>query len=258
MKQFMLRVFVVLATLLGVLALTLLPAAAESGDAQVTVPTPTALPDGRIMYKVQPGDSCISISLRFKVDLDDLRRLNGLEGDDCPVRVDQELLLGVVEASPVPQISPTPTLMLGPAPVEGKGEICIDLFNDLNGNGVMETGETLIQGGAASVVHRAGKASVTGNTTGGLEMLCFPELPVGQYTISLAVPDGYNPTTTMQHELDLRTADAVILDFGAQISTAAQPLPVSEGGRSPLLGILGGLLVLVGAGLGVYLAIVRR
>ena len=70
MKQSMLRVFVVLAALLGVLALTMLPAAAESGDAQVTVPTPTALPDGRIMYKVQPGDSCISISLRFKVDME--------------------------------------------------------------------------------------------------------------------------------------------------------------------------------------------
>lgn len=258
MKQQTLRVLLVLAVLLGWLGLTRLPAAAESGQPQVVVGTPTAMPDGRIIYKVRAGDTCISISLLNKIDLDELRRLNGLEGEDCPVRIDQELLLGIVEASPAPAISPTPTLMLGPAPVAGVGQICVDLFNDLNGNGVLETGETLISGGAASVVHRAGKASVTGSTTAGLDMLCFPDLPEGEYTISMAVPDGYNATTTMRYVLDLRNADQSIVDFGAQVSTAGEPLPVSEGGRSPLLGILGVLLVVVGIGLGIYLAIVRR
>jgi len=257
-RQQTLRALIVLAVLLGMLGLTRLPAAAESGQPQVVVGTPTAMPDGRIMYKVRPGDSCISISLLNKIDLDELRRLNGLEGENCPLMVDQELLLGIVEPTAGPAISPTPTLMLGPSPVEGKGQICIDLFNDLNGNGVMETGESLISGGAASVVHRLGKASVTGNTSGGAEMLCFPELPEGEYTISMAVPDGYNPTTTMRYVLDLRNADQTIVDFGAQISTAGEPLPVSEGGRSPLLGILGGLLVVAGIGLGIYLAVVRR
>lgn len=258
MKQQTLRVLLVLAVLLGWLGLTRLPAAAESGQPQVVVGTPTAMPDGRIIYKVRAGDTCISISLLNKIDLDELRRLNGLEGEDCPVRIDQELLLGIVEASPAPAISPTPTLMLGPAPVAGVGQICVDLFNDLNGNGVLETGETLISGGAASVVHSAGKASVTGSTTAGLDMLCFPDLPEGEYTISMAVPDGYNATTTMRYVLDLRNADQSIVDFGAQVSTAGEPLPVSEGGRSPLLGILGVLLVVVGIGLGIYLAIVRR
>jgi hypothetical protein len=256
-RQPVFRSLVLLAALVA-LALTMLPAAAESGQPQIVVSTPTAGPDGRILYKVQPGDTCISISLIYKIPLDDLRRLNGLEGEECGLRVDQELLLGVVEASPAaPVATVTPTLMLGPA-VEGKGQICIDLFDDLNGNGISEDGELLVAGGAASVVHRAGKASVTGDTRAGLEPLCFADLPVGEYTISLAVPDGYNPTTTMQYVLDLRNADQVILDFGAQISTAAQPVPVSEGGRSPLLGIIGGLLVLLGAGLGIYLAIVRR
>ena len=32
-------------------------------------------------------------------DLDDLRRLNGLEGEDCPVRVDQELLVRAVDVA---------------------------------------------------------------------------------------------------------------------------------------------------------------
>jgi len=255
--QLMLRAFFFVAMLLGALALTILPAAASDGLPQIVVPTPTAGADGRIIYKVRPGDTCISISLLNKIPLEELRRLNGLEGEDCPVRIDQELLLGIVEASPAPAVVATPTLMVGPA-VEGKGQICIDLFDDLNGNGMSETGEALIAGGAASVVHRGGKASVTGNTTGGVNPLCFSDLPVGSYTISLAVPDGYNPTTAMQYVLDLRNADQVILDFGAQMSSAAQPLPVSEGGRSPLLGIIGGLLVLLGIGLGIYLAVVRR
>jgi hypothetical protein len=49
-----------------------------------------------------------------------------------------------------------------------------------------------------------------------------------------------------------------VLDFGAQISLKAAPPPPSEGGHSPLLGILGGLLVVCGIALGVVMLFMRH
>ena len=81
---------------------------------------------------------------------------------------------------------------------------------------------------------------------------CFEEIPEGEYNISVAAPEGYNPTTLMNYSLALQAGESSTLDFGAQISSLAVPTPVSEGGRSPVLGIMGGILVLAGAGMGIY------
>jgi hypothetical protein len=48
--------------------------------------------------------------------------------------------------------------------------------------------------------------------------------------------------------------DDTKLNFGAQLSSAAAAakLPVEEGGRSPLLGVIGIVLLLAGIGLGIF------
>lgn len=236
------------------------PVLADSASGQAVYPTPTALPDGRIIYKVKENDTCISISLIYNVPLDDLRRLNGLQGTDCMLRLGQDLLLGIVEATPGPAVaSPTPTsLVPGGTPFVGKGEICINLFDDVNGDAIAEDTETSLPGGAVSINDRLGKVSLTGQTTDTLNALCYKDIPSGEYTISLAVPDGYNATSSLQYTLNLQPGDTTVLDFGAQMNSAAQPTPVSEGGRSPLLGIVGIALVLAGGGLGIYFRMIRR
>jgi hypothetical protein len=82
--------------------------------------------------------------------------------------------------------------------------------------------------------------------------VCFKDLPEGDYNISVAPPQGYNPTTAMNYPLHLQAGDISYVDFGAQLSSAAVTPPPSQGGRSPLLGILGGVLVLAGIGLAIY------
>ena len=56
----------------------------------------------------------------------------------------------------------------------------------------------------------------------------------------------------MNYPLHLQAGDISYIDFGAQPSTAAVTPPPSEGGRSPMLGILGGFLVLAGIALAIY------
>lgn len=233
------------------------PAAADSAQPQVYYSTPTPNAEGRIIYIVQPGDNCTIIYLKTGVAIDEIKALNNIQGADCALSAGQELLLGLQAAQP--QESPTPTLPAGPTPTPelSTGQICVYVFNDINGNGVPDGTETSLDGGAVSITDRVGKISLTGNTAGP-DPLCFNEVPAGDYNISVAVPNDYNATTDLNYPLTLRGGDQTTLDFGAQVSSAAAPQSVEEGGQSLILGIMGLVLVLGGIGLGVYMLLIRR
>jgi hypothetical protein len=228
------------------------PVRAENYPPQVMYTTPTPNAEGRIIYVVKPSDTCIRISLLTGIQLDELRRLNNLK-EDCTLQEGQQLLLGLAQktspqatATPANQV-PTPTLP------PSSGDICVLLFTDTNGNSIPDGGETPLAGGAISVTDRDGKVSLT-DKTNATEPVCFSTLTEGEYNISVAVPEGYNATTLLNYPLKLKGGDKSILDFGAQPgSKAVQPAP-GEGGRSPILGIVGAVLVLGGAGLGIYVA----
>jgi hypothetical protein len=228
--------------------------------AQVPVFTPTPGPDGRILYIVQPNDTLIRISLITGVSIDELRALNGLVGDE--IIAGQTLILGIAGPAqptpPTPGPSPTPTPILPtPSPVPGAGNLCVLLFNDANGDSIRQEEELAIPGGAISINNRAGSISETTDTEAGTEPKCFETLPEGEYTLSIAVPEGYNATTETSLILSLQAGDQAFVDFGAQPNTetlAETPtLPTSEK-RSPLLGILGGLLLLAGFVLALFAA----
>ena len=229
--------------------------------AQAVYGTPTAQPDGRIVYIVQAKDTCLGISLLMGIPLDQLRALNNLKGD-CMIREGQELLLGKVAAETptfTPGPSPTVTPILpSPTPFTGTGQVCIFLFNDINGNALREEGEVAIPDGAVSLTDRGGKYSKTLTTEAGESAVCLNDVPEGNYNISVAVPEGYNPTTVMNYALKLQAGDQSTLDFGAQLNSQALPLAPEEGGRSPILGIAGGLLLAAGVGLGLYVRVGKR
>lgn len=232
------------------------------GLSQAAYQTPTANAEGRIIYKVQPGDTCLRVELLTGVKIQTLQELNKLDAS-CTLREGQDLLLGVVTQEPTvtpnPEITPTP-LLPTPTQERGTGEICIVLFADVNGNAVRDTDEAPILGGAVSVAGRSNEASVTGLTTDVGDPLCFKDLPEGEYNISMAVPPGYNPTTATNVPLPLLAGNRSIIDFGAQISIS-QPPPGQESGggtRSPLLLIAGAVLILGGAGLGIYFGVLRK
>ena len=233
-----------------------------SPQLQAVYKTPTALPDGRVIYKVQPGDSCLRIELLTGVKDEDLRSLNKLDAA-CSIQPNQELLLALVTIPPTatPNLGVTATPLLPtPTPKVGTGEICVILFADVNGDAVRGTTENPILGGAVSVTDRSGAVSKTGITTNTDTPLCFKEIPEGEYNISMAVPDGYNPTTTTNYPLKLIAGNRSIVDFGAQISTrpAANPSTAPQENRSPLLLVLGGILILGGIAVAVYFRVIRR
>jgi LysM domain/SdrD B-like domain len=219
-------------------------------------PTPTPGPDGRILYKVQPGDTLLRISLIAGVPLDQLRGLNNLIGDN--IVVGQELLLGLggpSEVTPTPGPSPTPTPLLPtPSPVPGVGMLCVLLYDDINGDAIRQETEPSIPGGAISVSNRSGSFSETVPTKAGLDPHCFENLSEGEYSITVAVPDGYNPTTATSFVLNLKAGDETYLGFGAQVNSVNQLESPGASGtrRSPLLGILGGVLLLASIALAIF------
>jgi hypothetical protein len=81
-------------------------------------------------------------------------------------------------------------------------------------------------------------------------------VPEGKYNIGAAIPDNYNPTMSLTYTLDVRAGDRAFVDFGAQSRDATSTQPRSNqggaGATSPMLGFLGGVLLLGGLGLGWY------
>jgi len=261
-------IFVLSIALFGLAA----PALAAPLSQQISSPTPDA--DGRITYLVQKSDTCLSIALRYlNGDINQIIELNGLTAD-CVIDEGQNILLGIQEI-PTSTRGPSPTAtsyIPSATPTPGTGAICVMLFNDINGNGLKDSEEFPMPGGAISITDREGIISLTGvsvidadpGTSDEYEPICFEDLPEGEYNISMGPPEGYNATTIMNFPLELTAGDQSILTFGAQTSSAGaliaeqtSPTDLSTR-RSPLLAILGGIMLLIGVGIAVYLWIQRR
>lgn len=265
LKKKLSRVVALLLTLMLLSRLALNVHAAPS--AQVTFTTPTPGADGRIIYTVQEGDSCLRISLLTGVSVDYLTQTNHLDVN-CTIRSGQELVIGIgapPAAPPTPGPSPTPTPSTPTAtPVSGGlAEVCVALYNDSNGDGLRQANtdelgnyladgtEPIVPGGAISLTSLSGVYSQTQTIAEGLDPVCFVDVPAGEYSVSAAVPDGFNPTTELDTTLQVLPGDTSFVNFGAQ---AKSHLPVASEtqARSPLFGILGAVLLLVGIGLGIF------
>ncbi len=255
-KMKSIRIYFVLSVTITFTVLLIFPVNATPLAQLTPFPTPTPGPDGKIIYTVQPGDTLLRISLIAGISVDELRGLNNLTGDS--INAGDKILLGLGGPSQVtPTLGPSPTatpVVPTPTPKPGAGNLCILLYEDQNGNAIREETEVSIPGGAISINDRLGKVSKTTPTVEGTDPTCFQNLPEGEYSISVAIPDGYNPTTSSSYVVKLGAGDETYLDFGAQKNTAKlaeAPTPTGSG-PSPLLGIVGGLFLLAGIGMAVF------
>ena len=227
--------------------------------------TNTPGPDGRILYTVVEGDNCSGVALNHGITVPQLRQYNTRLDADCNLNIGQQLVVGLVAPITAPTIGgiPTPTLpSVTATPFNGTTEVCILLFDDLNGDALRQETEYGIDGGAVSLTNLNGSYSQTQNTTSAIDpdliepiRSCFTDVPPGKYNISMAIPDGYNPTMDPSYTFDVKAGDRASVDFGAQSKslTLEEPSTTEEGGsRSPMLGFFGLLLLLGGIGLGYF------
>jgi len=219
-------------------------------------PTPTPGPDGRIVYIVQKDDSFWSIAAIAGISLEELYALNGIQPEDYCVP-GMELTLGY--AGPVePTVdvgavaSPSPAAATS-TPEFNTGEICVLLFMDANGNARLDDVETGLSGGQISIVDVSGNAAVESPTDENPEGKCFEDLEAGDYNVSAAVPEEFNPTTSMSLPLRLNAGDIKYVQFGAQPSAAISDQASNQRqSGSQLLGIFGIFLLLAAGGLAYY------
>jgi len=255
--------FFVLFTLISLLLLGLWLPANAAPNMQQVIPTATPGADGRILYVVQPGDSCFRVAAIHSITVDQLRQLNSKLDENCSLIEGQELLIGIISMEGTPTAGPSPTPLpptASPTPFTGTTEICVLLFKDDNGNALREETESAVDGGAVSVTENNGEYSAAQDTVvpadpEAYQGICFSNVPEGNYNITMGIPDNYNPTTSLNYSLEVKAGDRAEVGFGIQsqlIVADPNQNPNPESKPSPLFGIIGGLLLLGGAGLGYY------
>lgn len=257
------KILVIVLLLAGMGALLVSPFLTAPVSAQVYYNTPTASANGNIYYTVRENETCESISLLNSIDIAVLRELNNLGLNDCDtLQVGQQLLLGTV---PTPAItegpSPTPTSALPtPEPIKGYGIICVYLYDDVNGDAMADETEitnTGLAGGEINITNQGGDFIKSGTTLNTGEAVCFTDVPEDDYTISIAIPDGYNPTASQIYQIHLKAGDTATVNFSAQASSTISIIN-EEGNSSTFLAVIGGLIVLAGIGLGLYAKLILK
>jgi len=253
-------VFAAILLVVGAFLLFAQQPASASPLGQVAYPSPTPGPDGRIIYIVQAGDTCEQLSLLYNVSVEYIRTTNLLD-DKCTLREGKPIMLGIGGPSSVsPTPGPTPTATpVTPTPTPSAGgttEICVLVYDDVNGDALHQATEPAIAGAAISLTSLEGTysktlTSVINPDATAYQGTCFVSVPPGKFTVSAAVPDGYNPTIGLTSAVEVRPGDTASVDFGAQVKAASTENSGSKG-PSPLLGVVGALLLLGGIGLGVY------
>src|SRR5215210_4456650 len=147
------KIRAILFVVLFVLALLLIGMALPAGDAnaapdaQFVTATPGA--DGRIIYIVVAGDTCSSIALLHGIGVPQLRQLNSRLDENCTVTPGQQLVVGLAPANaPTAGAAPTlPPVTPTATPVSGTTEVCVLLFDDMNGDALRQETEFGIDGG---------------------------------------------------------------------------------------------------------------
>src|SRR5512146_1832260 len=104
------RPLVILSVLLIALMCFGVSPRAQAAPPQQQYATNTALPDGRILYTVQAGDTCGRIQLLYGISLQQLRELNETINSDCTNLIPGQNILIALAGPAGPSATP------GPAP----------------------------------------------------------------------------------------------------------------------------------------------
>ncbi len=93
----------------------------------------------------------------------------------------------------------------------GRGELCVIKFNDLNANGVQDTGEAGLPNWSFTVTGLGGVATTLVTSQGG--RVCF-SLPAGTYAVTETPQAGWTATTATTQSVTITAGQATIVSFG--------------------------------------------
>jgi LysM repeat protein len=242
----------VAANLLGLSSAMAAPQLQEGG---FITPTPGA--DGRILYTVQSGDTLYGISVATGVSVEELRQLNNM-GENDTLIAGATIVIGIdsgvlATAQASHSARPTPTAIIDSAMV------CVLLYLDVNADAVRQADEIPMADGQISINEQTGLYARQGTTTYALDGLCFMDLPPGTYDVAMTLPADYYPTTELAASLELSAGDTAYFSFGMSPDPDVKPPnpPTDQPGFDPILAI-GGVLLMIGAGVGIYAALANR
>jgi len=241
---------------------TAAPPTAPAAQALVPVTRPqnTQRPDGSTVHTVQAGDTLFGMALAYGVTVDQIMQLNNLQAGDY-LQIGQELVVKGPAGPPTPTAAPQPTAaptaaaLPQPTPVAAvlaPSGLCVQAFNDRNGNGLYDNNEELIAN-VKFIVMADDTQAATYMTNGVDEPHCFTDLPSRAYTVRVEPPMNYVSTTDEQVGVALAAGQTANVSFGTQPPGGKGPAPAAgSGGTTSLLTRYGGVLAGVG-GLGVLL-----
>ena len=101
----------------------------------------------------------------------------------------------------------------------GSGGICGFVFNDTNGNGIQDAGETGIEGAKVFLIVGADTLQTETNPDGFYFFAPVPQLPPGTYTTIVTVPMGMEPSLANQGTSDALDSDGVPDGLGNSVAT---------------------------------------
>lgn len=237
--------------------------------------TSTPLPGGEVWYTVQAGDTLGRIAYYHQTTVDEIKRLNSLTSN--LIYANQKLLVKLVTPEPTPTESPLPastpsstpsftpelaqqpTNTLAPfAPPTDYGQLCVVAYNDANRNAINDDEPSLAE---VRVTLSVGSTPLDGYvTTGGETTYCFPQMPQGNYTVSVAAPAGYTPTTASEASVQLQSGNLVTLAFGltAVSETAAVSPESTAGGVWIFVGLGAAAILMFGLVAAAFLAAKKK
>jgi LysM repeat protein len=228
--------------------------------------TSTPLASGEVWYTVQPGDTLVRIAFYHQTTVDELKRLNSLTSNT--IYSNQKLLAKILPPQAPATATPGPTFTASATPglvqlptntsvpfalSSDYGQLCVVAYNDANRNNRNAVNDNEPTLSDVRVTLNVGSTPLDGYvTTGGEATHCFPQMPSGTYTVSVAAPAGYTTTTASEAAVELRAGNLVTLAFGlAPAGDSPAPETPNPAPSTMTVFLLGaGALTVVMAGVG--------
>lgn len=258
-----------------------LAATGSTTSTQTALPAPTPVAQASVpftgsngkKYTVQAGDTLFGIALDNNTTVENIRKLNNLQGDI--LSIGQVLVLEAPSAQPTPTPAPaTPVPQVvaqnQPAPQPlAPGKACVSAYFDLNGNGKRDTAEDYVSG-VNFTLAASGILTNTYVSDGMNEPYCFDNLADGTYIASAIAPPNYNTTSPMNDSLAIKAGKNISFEIGLRrvadpnmVLTPKPPAVPVVTTTAPNIGgfiaLAAGLALIVGsAGLGITLFLRRR